>query len=200
MRPVMPFMMTPMTSAPMLVSLFLEVRGEGWKAVSHTVVQVGGDRQGHTGRLESGCPAIACLLGPTAEVGDRRRDAPVVRGQAGGQGMTGARVALLGAHGHGEVHLRNIARLSAAGAAELVGVADPREPTEAHRAITGPSVPWLADAAELLHTVRPDVTVVCTPIPLHLAHAEAAMEVRSHLLLEKPPTPTLADFHRLTEA
>ena len=110
------------------------------------------------------------------------------------------RVALLGAHGHGEVHLRNVARLAAAGRVELVGVADPRPPTPDQRALAGPHVPWAADAEALLRSARPDVTVVCTPIALHVRHALAALDAGSHLLLEKPPTSTLADFRALVAA
>ncbi|WP_270889005.1 Gfo/Idh/MocA family protein [Pedococcus sp. 5OH_020] len=111
--------------------------------------------------------------------------------------MVAPRVALLGAHGHGEVHLRNIKRLALAGRATLAGVADPRPPTDTLRDLVGPGTAWVADARTLLEEQRPDVTVVCTPIPLHLSHAQAALAVGSALLLEKPPTSTLADFHAL---
>jgi predicted dehydrogenase len=110
------------------------------------------------------------------------------------------RVALLGAHGHGASHLRNIARLATAGRVELVGVADPRPPDDDQRAQLPAGAAWIDDAESLVRTTRPDVTVVCTPIALHLRHALAAANTGSHVLLEKPPTSTLADFHVLIDA
>lgn len=41
---------------------------------------------------------------------------------------TAARVALVGVHGFGTHHLRNLERLQAAGVVELVAVADPQPP------------------------------------------------------------------------
>jgi predicted dehydrogenase len=110
-----------------------------------------------------------------------------------------ARVVLLGVHGHGQWHLANVIRLSGEGRTELVGVADPRPPTPAMREAAGADVLWSADAATLIAQARPDVTIVCTPIPMHLQHARLAMQAGSHVLLEKPPTPTWADFVTLSE-
>jgi predicted dehydrogenase len=50
---------------------------------------------------------------------------------------------------------------------------------------------------ELLDEVRPDVTIVCPPIHTHAALTLKAAAAGSHVLLEKPPTPTLAGFDRL---
>jgi len=47
------------------------------------------------------------------------------------------RVVLLGAHGHGQLHLANAIRLSDDGGAQLVGVADPRPPTPLMREAAG---------------------------------------------------------------
>jgi predicted dehydrogenase len=51
----------------------------------------------------------------------------------------------------------------------------------------------------LVAAVRPQVTIVCTPIHTHADLALAAAAAGSHVLLEKPPTPTLAGFERLLE-
>ncbi|GAB2750815.1 Gfo/Idh/MocA family oxidoreductase [Salinifilum aidingensis] len=104
-------------------------------------------------------------------------------------------VVLAGVHGHGQWHLANLERLRGAGV-RLVGVCDPRPPQEEQRGLLG-GVPVAAGLDELLAQVRPDVTIICTPIHTHAHLAVAAAEAGSHVLLEKPPTPTLAEFDRL---
>ncbi len=112
-------------------------------------------------------------------------------------------VLLVGAHGHGRWHLRNLARLHRAGApVRLAGICDPRplEPDQlalADAAGGTGAVPTGPDLDALLATVRPGVTVVCTPIHTHVDLALAAARAGSHVLLEKPPTPTAAEFERL---
>ena len=103
--------------------------------------------------------------------------------------MTGPRVAVAGVHGHGASHVRNVARLAAAGRAELVGVADPR-PTEGVRAF---------DSLEaLLAATDVDVVIISTPIQTHVPLAELAMRAGADVLLEKPPTASLAEFEALS--
>jgi predicted dehydrogenase len=113
------------------------------------------------------------------------------------------RVALLGVHGYGQVHLDGLLRLAGTGAVRVAGLADPRPPVpEALAAVRalpgGADVPVLADAAELLDRVRPDVTIVSTPIHTHLPLARLALAAGSHLLLEKPPTASLGQFRDLS--
>ncbi len=50
---------------------------------------------------------------------------------------------------------------------------------------------------DLLDAVRPGVTIVCTPIHTHADLTLTAAAAGSHVLLEKPPTTTLAGFERL---
>lgn len=112
------------------------------------------------------------------------------------------RVALLGLHGYGRVHLDGLLRLAATGAVRMAGLADPRPPEaealERVRALPGGAdVPVLADAAALLERVQPDVTIVSTPIHTHLPLARLALAAGSHLLLEKPPTASMAQFREL---
>jgi predicted dehydrogenase len=113
------------------------------------------------------------------------------------------RVALLGVHGFGRVHLDGLLRLAATGAVRVAGLADPRPPTpealERVRALSGGAdVPVLGDAAALLEQVRPDVTIVSTPIHTHLPLARLALAAGSHLLLEKPPTASMEQFQALS--
>ncbi|MWB97614.1 Gfo/Idh/MocA family protein [Agromyces seonyuensis] len=111
------------------------------------------------------------------------------------------RVGIAGIHGHGASHVRTALGLVAAGRAELAAVADPRPPA------SGPGEPVLPvstavfdDAAAMIDAADLDVVVLCTPIHTHLPLGLAAMEAGSHVLLEKPPTPTFADFEQLVAA
>ncbi|TDC89771.1 Gfo/Idh/MocA family oxidoreductase [Saccharopolyspora aridisoli] len=97
-------------------------------------------------------------------------------------------VVLAGVHGHGRWHLRNIGRMPDV---ELVGICDPRPPE------TDLGVPSEPELPALLEKARPDVTIVCTPIHTHSELALTAARAGSHVLLEKPPTPTLAEFDGL---
>ncbi|MGY4767083.1 Gfo/Idh/MocA family protein [Kribbella sp. CWNU-51] len=105
--------------------------------------------------------------------------------------MTGLRVAVAGVHGHGASHVRNVARLAAAGRAELVAVADPRPAAD----LTAPA---FGSLAELLASTEVDVVIISTPIQTHVPLAELAMRAGADVLLEKPPTASLAEFDQLS--
>jgi predicted dehydrogenase len=110
---------------------------------------------------------------------------------------TDATVVLVGAHGHGRWHLQNIDRLRRAGApVRLAGVCDTRPPADTERDLIG-DVPVTARLDDLLDAVRPEVTIVCTPIHTHADLTLAAARAGSHVLLEKPPTPTLEQFDQM---
>ncbi|MFL6120118.1 Gfo/Idh/MocA family protein [Actinophytocola sp.] len=108
------------------------------------------------------------------------------------------RVALVGARGHGASYFDRLDRLAAAGRARLVAVADPRPP--------GPLAPRLAGAtwhdslADLLARAAPDVVVLATPVHTHAELAVAAMRAGCDVLLEKPPTPSLAEYEQVRAA
>jgi predicted dehydrogenase len=101
------------------------------------------------------------------------------------------RVALIGATGHGQWHLRIIEPLHAAGRIELVALCDikPVQPLD--------GVPVYTDHRTMLTAERPDVVVICTPPHTHLPIATDAMRAGCDVLLEKPPTPTLDEFSAL---
>src|SRR3954466_267803 len=108
-----------------------------------------------------------------------------------------AAVVLVGVHGHGRWHLRNLDRLRRAGApVRLAGVCDPEPPAQDELELIG-DAPVAAALDDLLGTVRPEVTGVCTPIHTHADLTLTAAAAGSHVLLEKPPTTTLAGFERL---
>ncbi len=106
-------------------------------------------------------------------------------------------VVLVGVHGHGRWHLQNLDRLRRAGVpVRLAGICDTRPPAGDERDLVG-DVPVAARLDDALDAVHPQVTIVCTPIHTHAKLALTAAAAGSHVLLEKPPTPTLADFERL---
>lgn len=107
------------------------------------------------------------------------------------------RVALIGTHGFGRVHVENLERLREAGRAELIGVVDLHEPPAAVQRI------WHRDLASLLAAhadAPPEVVVIATPIDTHLPLALQALEAGAHVYLEKPPVPALADHAVLERA
>lgn len=96
------------------------------------------------------------------------------------------RVAVAGVHGHGASHVRRVAGLAADGQVELAGVADP----------VGPAT--FPDLASLLAATEVDVVVISTPIHTHVPLAELALRAGADVLLEKPPTASLAEFEHLS--
>jgi predicted dehydrogenase len=109
------------------------------------------------------------------------------------------RVVLAGAGGHGRWHLDNLRRLTAAGLVELVGVCDvaPVDPDS----LAGLGEPERsADLAGLIRRTGAEITVLVTPIHTHAELAVAALHAGSHLLLEKPPAPGLAEHEVIANA
>lgn len=108
-----------------------------------------------------------------------------------------ARVALVGVHGFGTHHLRNLERLQASGAVSLVAVADPNPPAPGalprETAVFGNLDELLAATPAL------DLVIVATPIQTHAPLALTALH-HADLYLEKPPVASLADFTRLQDA
>jgi predicted dehydrogenase len=109
----------------------------------------------------------------------------------------GARVALVGVHGFGVQHLRNLERLRTGGFVNLVAVADPIPPGPG----TLPPATAVFESLDDLLAQTPDldVVIVATPIQTHAPLALAALK-RADVYLEKPPVASLADFRMLQEA
>lgn len=108
-------------------------------------------------------------------------------------------VLLVGAHGYGRGHLDRLARLHAAGRIRLAGVADPRPLDAEQRALAGDAA-YGADAAALIAATEPGVVVLATPVHTHVDLAVLALRAGAHVLLEKPPAPTLDGLDRLLTA
>jgi len=105
-----------------------------------------------------------------------------------------ARVALIGANGHGRWHRRQIAALQEAGTVELAALVDVR-PIE-----SGPdAAPHFTDHREMLRAAAPDAVVICTPPHTHRPIATDVLRAGADVLLEKPPVLSLDEHRALVE-
>ncbi|NDZ71908.1 Gfo/Idh/MocA family oxidoreductase [Streptomyces sp. SID10362] len=111
--------------------------------------------------------------------------------------MTPVPVVLAGARGHGHWHVANIRRLERAGLVRLAGICEltPLTEEEAQGALPEQS----ADFGALLDSTGARIAVICTPIPTHTDLALTAARRGVHLLLEKPPAPSYAEFRRMAD-
>ncbi|MEV5813126.1 Gfo/Idh/MocA family protein [Streptomyces mutabilis] len=111
--------------------------------------------------------------------------------------MSPVPVVLAGARGHGRWHVANIRRLERAGLVRLAGVCELTPLTEEE---AGGEVPeQSADFGALLESTGARIAVICTPIPTHTDLALTAARKGVHLLLEKPPAPSYAEFRRMAD-
>lgn len=107
-------------------------------------------------------------------------------------------VVLAGARGHGRWHLDNIRRLEGLGLVRLAGVCELRPLDAAELAETG-APEQSSDLDALLESTRARIAVVCTPIPTHTDLALTAARRGAHVLVEKPPAPSYAEFRRMAD-
>jgi predicted dehydrogenase len=111
-------------------------------------------------------------------------------------------VVLAGARGHGRWHLENIRRLAELGVVRLAGICELKPLDEAElEGLTDPARPpaQSADFGGLLDITGARVAVLCTPLHTHTDLALVAAERGVHVLLEKPPAPSYAEFARMAE-
>jgi predicted dehydrogenase len=108
-------------------------------------------------------------------------------------------VVVAGVHGFGRTHLATVDRLAAGGAVRLAGVCDSTPLSGPDLAALG-GVDQDADLGALVRRTGAAVAVVATPIHTHLPLARAALAAGAHVLLEKPPTATMAEFAGLRAA
>ncbi len=107
-------------------------------------------------------------------------------------------VVLAGARGHGRWHVENIRRLQKQGLVRLVGVCELTPLTEEELGDLG-APEQSADFGALLDSTGARIAVICTPIPTHTDLALTAAERGVHVLLEKPPAPSYAEFRRMAD-
>ncbi|GAA3890117.1 Gfo/Idh/MocA family oxidoreductase [Streptomyces lacrimifluminis] len=112
--------------------------------------------------------------------------------------VTPVPVVLAGARGHGHWHLANIRRLQDKGLVRLAGVCELTPLTDEE--LDGLGAPeQSADFGALLDSTCAAIAVICTPIPTHTDLALIAAAKGVHLLLEKPPAPSYAEFRRMAD-
>lgn len=100
-----------------------------------------------------------------------------------------ARVALIGANGHGMHHRE---QLESFDGTDLVALCDRAE------IIDPPAgVPLFTDHARMLASVKPDVVIVSTPPATHVSLTADALRAGADVLLEKPPVLNLAEHDTL---
>ncbi|MGW0856065.1 Gfo/Idh/MocA family protein [Streptomyces sp. NPDC002690] len=109
-------------------------------------------------------------------------------------------IVLAGARGHGRWHLANIERLQRQGVVRLAGICELTPLTEDELGAFAAEPPrQSSDFGALLDATGARAAVVCTPIPTHTDLALTAARRGVHLLLEKPPAATFADFTRMSD-
>ena len=108
------------------------------------------------------------------------------------------RIALVGPHGFGAVHLRRLAALEENGTAHLVGVVDVAAPPAGLEDLHHESLTDLLAATT--GEDRPEIVIIATPIDTHVPLATEALAAGLDVYLEKPPVPSLEDHWRLLEA
>ncbi|MEU6380499.1 Gfo/Idh/MocA family oxidoreductase [Streptomyces sp. NPDC046909] len=113
--------------------------------------------------------------------------------------MSTVDIVLAGARGHGRWHLENIRRLQDKGIVRLAGICEltPLAPNELPEGLGTPE--QSADFGALLDSTGARIAVICTPIPTHTDLALEAARRGVHLLLEKPPAPSYAEFRRMAD-
>lgn len=107
------------------------------------------------------------------------------------------RCALVGTGSVANLHARAVA---AHPRAELVAVTDVvRDAAEAFAGRYGdPHV--YDDLAALLEAERPDVVLICTPPGVHREQTLAALAAGAHVVVEKPPAPSLEELDEMRAA
>lgn len=102
--------------------------------------------------------------------------------------------------GTGAIAHHHAAAVAAYPHAELVAATDLSRPAaEAFAAEYG--VPAVYDDLEaLLAAEHPDVVLICTPPGAHPAQTVAAFAAGAHVVVEKPPAPSLDELARMTDA
>lgn len=96
-------------------------------------------------------------------------------------------------------HLLALRELEAQGRVRVIGGHAP-SPTRRDAFAARWSVPVFADQAELLATPGLDLALVLTPPWTHLPVAQAVLEARKHLIVEKPLEATVARSEALADA
>lgn len=108
------------------------------------------------------------------------------------------KVAIVGTGGIAAVHADNLARTG--GRAELVAACDVDESRLQTFCDEHSIAGRYGSLTQLLAEAKPDIVHLCTPPMMHIDQAIECLEAGVHVLSEKPPALSLADFDRLDSA
>lgn len=108
------------------------------------------------------------------------------------------KVAIVGTGGIAAVHADNLARIG--GRAELVAACDVDESRLQAFCDEHSIAGCYQSLTRLLAEAKPDIVHLCTPPMMHIDQAIECLEAGVHVLSEKPPALSLADFDRLDSA
>ncbi|WP_457965922.1 Gfo/Idh/MocA family oxidoreductase [Arthrobacter sp. D1-29] len=112
--------------------------------------------------------------------------------------MRSYKVAIVGTGGIAAVHADNVGR--AGGRAQLVAACDV-DAARLESFSNQHNIPGrFQNLTELLAESTPDIVHLCTPPMMHIDQAIECLEAGVHVLSEKPPALSLADFDRLEAA
>ena len=101
--------------------------------------------------------------------------------------------------GAGAIAKEHLGALRATPHAEPVGVCDLSAAMAESTAERFGVEAWGTDYHEMLERLKPDAVHVTTPAPTHAMIARDALDAGAHVLVEKPITPTFADFQELAD-
>lgn len=115
--------------------------------------------------------------------------------------MAKVKILLAGVGGYGNIYVSLLAKgFGENEGAVLAGIADPfAETAPGYEWLRKQGVPFFNTPAEFFREHQADLTVISTPTPLHSPYSIAAMENGSHVLCEKPLTPTVQELDALEE-
>ncbi|MFE7077333.1 Gfo/Idh/MocA family protein [Streptomyces sp. NPDC057620] len=105
-------------------------------------------------------------------------------------------VVLAGTSGYGATYLDEIAELEKEGALRLAGLCDVRPLVTTAQPQFGDRL-FDSRLDRLIELTRPDLAIVSTPIHTHLPLGRVALDAGCHLMLEKPPAPSAAEWREL---
>lgn len=114
--------------------------------------------------------------------------------------MKKCKTALIGIHGFGRKHLKQLLLMQTREDLELIAVSDLRMPSEDLLFFKDQGINCYTDYKKMLLDEREiDFVVLSTPIHLHAAMAIDVMESGYHILLEKPPASVIQELDKIIE-
>ena len=109
------------------------------------------------------------------------------------------RTGVIGIGGFGRTNVGALRRMEAKGLATLAAAAQPRLPgmEQEIKALRAAGVPVYEDWQEMLAREGLEAVTIATPVPLHFAMCAGALAAGAHVLLEKPPLPSVEKLDQL---